>query len=224
MEKLKLLNGFHLKMIAIITMLIDHTGAILLPQYFDLRIIGRLSFPIFCFLLVEGAMHTKDIKKYMIRLGAFAVISEVPFDIAFFRSLLHFQNQNVFFTLLIGVVAIWISKSLMKKSEEFVFGFEQGIVFGVAAVVAELLHCDYGAYGILIIGAMYAFHDKFYFMFGSYAVLTYFLSTGIQRYSTLALVPIGLYNGKRGPQIKILFYLFYPVHLLILIGIRYFIM
>ncbi len=220
MNDLKLLNGFQLKMIAIITMLIDHTGAILLPQYFGLRIIGRVAFPIFCFLLVQGALHTRNIKKYMLRLGLFALISEIPFDLAFNRTLFYWQSQNVFFTLLIGVFTIWISEQFAQKSEEFDFGFKQGIVFGVASILAHYLGSDYGAYGILIIGAMYAFHDKLYLMMISYGVLTYFLSEGIQRYSALALLPIAVYNGERGRQIKLLFYVFYPVHLLVLLGIR----
>ena len=77
------LNGFVLKCIAMVCMLIDHTGAVLFPQYRILRIIGRIAFPIYCFLLVEGAMHTRDIRKYELRLLGFALVSEIPFDLAF---------------------------------------------------------------------------------------------------------------------------------------------
>ena len=67
-------------------MLIDHAGAVLFPQYEILRIVGRLAFPIYAYTLVEGLVHTHDVKKYMLRLGAFALISEIPFDLAFFGS------------------------------------------------------------------------------------------------------------------------------------------
>ena len=77
------LNSFQLKCIAVITMIIDHTGAVLFPGELMFRYIGRISFPIFCFLLTEGFFHTKDVRKYMLRLGIFAVVSEIPYDLAF---------------------------------------------------------------------------------------------------------------------------------------------
>ena len=101
------LNSFWLKMIAITTMLIDHVGAVLLPQYPILRIIGRIAFPIFCFLLVEGFMHTHDVIRYMTRIGLFALISEIPFDLLFYGRILDGTHQNVFFTLFIGLVMLY---------------------------------------------------------------------------------------------------------------------
>ena len=101
-------NSFWLKMIAITTMLIDHVGAVLLPQYPILRIIGRIAFPIFCFLLVEGFMHTHDVIRYMTRIGLFALISEIPFDLLFYGRILDGTHQNVFFTLFIGLVMLTI--------------------------------------------------------------------------------------------------------------------
>lgn len=98
------LNSFQLKCIAVITMIIDHTGAVLFPDNMTLRYIGRIAFPIFCFLLVEGFFHTRDVRKYMLRLGMFAVISEIPYDLAFRDTVIEFEHQNVFFTLFIGVV------------------------------------------------------------------------------------------------------------------------
>ncbi len=101
------INSFQLKWIAVITMIIDHTGAVLFPDNMVFRYIGRIAFPIFCFLLVEGFFHTRDVRKYMLRLGLFALISEIPYDLAFRDTVLEFEHQNVFFALLLGVVMIW---------------------------------------------------------------------------------------------------------------------
>ena len=94
-------SGSALKCIAMASMLTDHIGYVLFPQYLILRMIGRLAFPIYCFLLVEGAMHTGNIRKYEIRLLAFALISELPFDYAFYGGI-RWESQNVFLTLLFG--------------------------------------------------------------------------------------------------------------------------
>ena len=137
MEKKKGISGSTLKMIAIVTMLIDHIGAAVLARllmvnglgeldqtntdaimqwlsangalygtYTVMRMIGRVAFPIFCFLLVEGFLHTHDVKKYAMRLGLFALLSEIPFDLAFSSKILEFNYQNVFFTLFIGLLTM----------------------------------------------------------------------------------------------------------------------
>ena len=101
------ISGYWLKLIAVISMLIDHTSAVILEQIpgleapaFFMRIIGRAAFPIYCFLLVEGFYHTRSRAKYAGRLFLFALISEVPFDLAFSRRMWDFSSNNVFFTLL----------------------------------------------------------------------------------------------------------------------------
>ena len=104
------LNGFTLKWIAMLTMLIDHTGMVLFPQYRIFRIVGRLAFPIYCFLLVEGAVHTSNWKKYVSRLILFALISEIPFDLARSGQIVAADAQNVFFTLSFGLLAVIILK------------------------------------------------------------------------------------------------------------------
>ena len=91
------LNSFQLKCIAVLTMIIDHTGAVLFPGDLVFRYIGRISFPVFCFLLVEGFSHTRDMRKYMLRLGVFAVISEIPYDLAFRDTVLEFGHQKCIF-------------------------------------------------------------------------------------------------------------------------------
>jgi hypothetical protein len=106
----KIISGSTLKIIAIITMLIDHTAAILITNdsflSITMRSIGRIAFPIFVFLLIEGAIHTHSKLKYAIRLSLFAILSEIPFDLAFHKKFFFFGYQNVFFTLAIGMFMI----------------------------------------------------------------------------------------------------------------------
>lgn len=203
------LNGFTLKCIAMICMFIDHTGAVLFPQYMILRIIGRLAFPIYCFLLAEGAVHTGDIRKYGLRLFLFALISEVPFDLAFFGRI-YWEHQNVFFTLFLGVAAIGLIKSA--KNEITIILAAIGGIF-----LADWLNTDYGGFGIVLILSYYFLHEKKLLRHVAMAAENILLrGLGVQAYASFAALPMMLYNGRRGPSLKYFFYVFYPAHLLIL--------
>lgn len=203
-----------------------------------MRAVGRLAFPIFAFLLVEGYRHTSDIRKYFIRLFLFALISEIPFDLASTGQVFDLQKQNIFFTLATGLIVLYLGK-VAKWNQ---MGAIIGIV--VSMVVAEALHFDYGIAGILLIVLIYystkestvehAFrnaslvtgHYPFSWKlrqnlgFAIVSAVLYFLFYGIrQLYAVLAIVPISLYNGEYGRKniiLKYIFYAFYPAHLLIL--------
>ena len=95
------MTGLTLKLIAVISMLLDHTGHVLFPGQIWFRYVGRLAFPIYSFLLAEGFFHTKNLKSYMFRLLFFGIISEIPFDLAFYDTVFTFEHQNVFWTLLL---------------------------------------------------------------------------------------------------------------------------
>lgn len=224
------ISGSTLKMIAIITMLIDHTAAVVLLSamghvgveeyeklfriYTMMRAIGRVSFPIFCFLLAEGFCHTGDQKKYMGRLFAFAVISEVPFDLAFFEKWFEFSYQNVFFTLFIGV-AVMYGFSLLDEIEWdrvlSIVGYVAVLAAGMA--LAQFLKTDYGAFGVLAIAVFYIFRKRRGEAVLSGGVLFF---TFRETVTLLAFIPIALYNGTRGWRLKYVFYVFYPLHLVIL--------
>lgn len=227
-----------LKLLACIFMLCDHVGFVLMNNNWIMRAVGRLAFPIFAFLLVEGYRHTSDIRKYFIRLFLFALISEVPFDLVTTGRLFDMQKQNIFFTLAAGLIVLYLGKVAKWN--------QMGAVIGIVVimVVAEALHFDYGIAGILLIVLMYystqdgtaehAFRnaglvtEHYPFSrklrqnmgFAIVSAVLYFLFYGIrQLYAVLAILPISLYNGEYGRKNKVLkyaFYVFYPAHLLIL--------
>lgn len=204
------LHSFQLKWIAIITMLIDHTGAVLFPYEPGFRIIGRIAFPIFCFLIVEGFSHTKDVKRYMLRLFLFALLSEVPYDLAFHGRAWYPERQNVFFTLFLGVFLLYF----LERSNETLLKF--CAVFFIM-YTAEFLCTDYGGRGILLITVYDVFREKKETALGAGAAWNLLYGwRKIQNYGILATFFLAFYNGKRGPNIKFFFYAFYPAHLLVL--------
>ena len=213
---MKGINTFVLKCIAITSMLIDHIGAVLFPQYEFLRIVGRLAFPIFAYLLVEGFFYTKDIKKYMIRLGIFALVSEIPFDLAFNWTFLEFGHQNVFFTLFLGVGMMYF----MTKAPS---NLRQVFIMIATFLIADGLCTDYGSWGILMILAFYEFRDKKsvkLVLIVLLNILMWRMGYLTQEFAGLAVIPIALHNRELGPKMKMVFYAFYPAHLLILFLIR----
>ena len=136
------ISGYWLKLIAVISMLIDHTSAVILEQIpglenpaFLMRIIGRLAFPIYCFLLVEGFYHTRSRAKYAGRLFLFALISEVPFDLAFSRRMWDFSSNNVFFTLLFGLLVIWGVEGIKQKFVADVYGEKAAAIRVILIIV-----------------------------------------------------------------------------------------
>ena len=210
------MSTFVLKLIAVISMLIDHPGAVLFPEEVWFRIVGRLAFPIFCFLIAEGYTHTRNVKRYAFRLFLFALLSEIPFDLLFFDSWFDISGQNVFFTLFLGLCAVWVADIL--KSRWPVPAF---LCAGLFAAAAQLLCTDYGAFGVALIVAFFLCRDKDFLKTAAFLLL----NTGdallndsmVQLYAAPAVLPILLYNGKPGKyRMKVFFYLFYPCHLLIL--------
>lgn len=212
----KKLNSFTLKMIAIISMLIDHIGYIFLPgtEYYNLfRGIGRIAFPIFCFLIAEGFQHTKSPMNYLLRLIVFAFISEVPFDLAFFGTTLNMNNQNVFFTLAIGLACLFCLEEMNRRRWFAIF-------FVLLFVAAYFIKCDYGVGGVLLICMFYLTKDSFWVSFVLAGLIFYMFYGTAELLGLISLILIFFYNGKRGyNKAQWFFYVFYPLHLLILYGI-----
>ncbi len=227
------LNGTVLKLIAVATMLIDHIGAILFPGQMLFRYIGRIAFPLFVFLLVEGFLYTRSVRKYEIRLLIFALISEVPFDLAFNGSVLEFSSQNVFFTLLLGLILLDLCQTIRKRLVDTAgMLVELALLFGFM-IVASLLRTDYSAGGILLIYCFYKLRELLAVKYILLAGIAFLFFGSIELFCILAVIPMLMYNGKRGFRqniavttdgkrsplyqlIRYLFYIFYPAHLLIL--------
>lgn len=209
------LSVFDLKCIAVCSMLIDHIGAFLYPAEIWMRYVGRLAFPIYGFLIVEGFLHTRDVKKYMGRLLLFALISEIPYDLASHNTLIYKDYQNVFFTLFLALICI---QALHMLQEQLL------LACGVLAAVGLLTHFvikpDYGIGGIVMILCFYVFRVHKATQYLSVAAVNICYYSGIQSAGALALIPISFYNGTKGPSAKYFFYAFYPVHLLLLYLIR----
>ena len=233
-EKKRLgVSGSTLKIIAMVTMLIDHIGAAVLMRhllvtrshivsidaynqlvmfYLVLRGIGRISFPIYCFLLVEGFQKTGNLKKYILRLAIFAVVAEVPFDLCFTARAFSLSHQSVMLTLLVGVITMWMASLVERQVASRLLRVPcMAAAIALGAAAAELLNTDYGYMGILCIMTLYVLRRvKWMQITGGCLVFLW------EIWAPLAFIPIGFYNGKRGLALKYIFYLFYPLHLLIL--------
>lgn len=204
------LNGTQLKLFAALIMAADHIGAVILPQYIILRIIGRMSFPIFCFMAAEGFYYTSDMKKYMLRLFIAGIITEPVYNLAF-TGTFHYMHQNVMFTFFCAAAAVYAGKMFPDK-----FRMLSVIPFLLMAYIAELFNTDYGAFGVSLTWMFYILRDKKFLNIAVSGVLQIAGSIGIQRYSVFSLIPIALYNGKSGKKMKYFFYVFYPGHLMII--------
>ena len=202
-----------LKVIACVTMLMDHIGAAFFPWALWWRIVGRMAFPIYCFLLAEGLARTRNMKRYGIRLAIGAVLAEIPFDLLFFGGLT-LAHQSVMVTLLIGYfMVLWMRRFPRWKL----------LALCLCAMAAELLCTDYGTLGVMIIGLFVLTRDmehRLLFQTVGLLVLNWALNGyWVQMLAVTAMIPIALYNGTKSSHSKAIqrvFYLFYPVHMLML--------
>ncbi|MDU4379017.1 MAG: TraX family protein [Anaerococcus vaginalis] len=217
------LNGAQMKYIAFISMFIDHFNkAIITPKLnyqqplvtismiFD--ILGRIAFPIFAFMIVEGFYKTKSRFKYLRNLLIFAVISEIPYDMFQSKVFINNRSQNIMWALALGLLTLMVVDKLKEKiKNKYIWIFLSILIVAISAISATLLSFDYDYYSIIIIFILYLFYDKR--LVGS---LLAYLVIIKEFYSILGFATINFYNGEKGKQNKWFNYLFYPVHLLIL--------
>jgi len=227
-----------LHLMAMAFMLCDHLWATVVDGNDWLTCVGRLAFPIFAFMIVEGYFHTRDLKKYVKRMLLFALISEIPFDLMTAGGLFYPLHQNVMFTFLLSIGLIWLNEDAKRRGNKVVI-----ILTGVSTVILGYLlgtftFVDYYYAGPLTVLAFYFFRGrKWWCYLGQFAALWFInleLLGGLVYYvelfgtevrivqqglALLALIPIWLYRGKQGYHSKwfqYTCYAFYPVHLLVL--------
>ncbi|HPA25301.1 MAG TPA: TraX family protein [bacterium] len=218
---------FQLKLLAIITMAIDHIGLFFFPEHITWRIIGRLAFPIFAWLIANGARHTHNINAYLKRLLIFALISQIPYWLAFRLIDPTFISPNIFFTLFLGLLAI---KIIQGKKQLWL----SVVITIICALCAYLMQASYGIVGVLSMVFFYIFFEQKIYLFLSEAIIfllplmaaswpvfkplsPYLMDNFIYQPVCLAsLFLIFLYNDQQGLKAKYFFYIFYPAHFFII--------
>jgi len=215
------MTSFILKIIAVITMITDHSGYLIFNGFSFFNYIGRIAFPIFAFQISEGYSHTKNLKKYFLRLLIFAIISQIPYTL-FESSIGKDFSFNVIFTLLFGLFSIFI----YNKQKNKYLGL---ILVTLIALLSEIINLCYGAFGIIIIFIFHIFKNKKILMALSYVIICiikylpdlinynfYYKLIILCIFTMLPILFILLYNGKKGKDFKYFLYLFYPMHLFLL--------
>ena len=203
------MTSFVLKLIAIITMTLDHYCKIVEgPEWFSY--VGRISFPIFAFLIGEGFKYTKDRKKYFYRIFLYALVLQIP-DLLSIEK----YDGNIFFTLSFGILCLLvINDRRLNKVIKI-------ILVAIIAVSADIFGIDYGSYGVIMITIFYLFRNNImmtslFFIIINAIWVYFFKMSDYQLYSVFALPIIFMYNGVEGKRMKLFFYLYYPIHLMVL--------
>ena len=232
--------GLHI--LAMICMLCDHLWGTVVPGHLWLTCVGRLAFPIFAFLLVEGYYHTSNLKKYCQRLFLFALISEIPFNLAIGGSFFYPLHQNVLWSFLISIFLIHRLEKAKNTGKLWRFALTAAVSLALGCILGLLTFVDYYHAGILTVLAFYFFRGRKWWQLAGQALALWYINARIlgglvweiplgntmlvihqQALALLALIPIWLYRGTQGHHsraFRLFCYGFYPVHLLILGLIR----
>ena len=234
-----------LHIIAMTLMLMDHLWATLLPAREWLTCAGRVAFPIFAFMAVEGYFHTRSFKKYILRMLLFAVLSEIPFDLMYGGTWFYPVHQNVLWTFLLSLLGVWLMEQLRKKGKTWMYLLVCVLVVPAGLVLGTLCMVDYYGVGVLTVFVFYFLHGRKWWCFLGQLAALYWLNVELlgglmypvqlfgmefelcqQGLALLALIPIWLYRGRQGYHSKpfqYLCYAFYPVHMLLLVVVLNFI-
>lgn len=247
-DRFRVLDGFTLKWIAVISMAIDHFGSIVMDGVLapyrvngairftaDMRFfirsapmikqvceaLGSVAFPIFCFLLVEGFLHTRDRVRYGLRMGVFAIFSEVPFNLAHNGTIFYPGLQNVMCTLCIGIFLLLLIDAIDQNRSRFsqpkiAVPALKAVSVLAAMGLSYLIRSEYVFLGILTIALLYLLRKNRYWQLLGFAPLLV-----ASPWILLALPAVALYSGRRGRGSKYFFYVFYPAHFLLFAGIAY---
>ena len=239
-----MLTSNMLRGLACLFMLTDHLWATLIPGNMWMNYVGRLTFPIFAFQLTEGYRHTSDFRKYALRLLTFGLIAEIPFNLMISGSPVFPFHQNVMFTLLLGLLsirAIDAARENIQSRGPLKSTLKQLLLLSGCLLAATIGFVDYGFWGVVTVIAFHLLRDfrgsrllllaamvyiNCMALKGMFIPLELFGRTvefATQGFAVLALLPIWLYNKRKGRTSKALqygFYAFYPVHMLVLALLR----
>ena len=241
------MSSFIIKIIAIISMLFDHTNDVFIGHLSVFNLIGRIAFPLFSFQLVVGYTYTHNIKKYISRMFIFALISQIPYSIFIYIYTGTYFELNIFFTLATSLICMYV---LSSKNINI---YLKLLYISICLIIAYYLKFDYSIFGILyplFIFVFYPFQEKFgknrfslsennkntnknsiikllFFIAGTLALsivkyikLIPLISTSwfieLVLFTFIPAIIMIFFNGKKGPSLKYIFYIFYPAHLLLL--------
>ncbi len=222
MAKCKGLSGNQLKILALIAMTCDHVGVELLPQIGFLRIIGRIAFPIFAYMISEGCRYTKNRQQYLLSVAAAALICQTVF---FF--VMGSLRQSVLVTFVLSIGLIYLvdrGRSQRTISAWILAGGGLAVVWGIAVLLPDLppfadFSIEYGVWGVLLPVMIYfgGTKQEKLVMTAWGLMLLGFTYGGVQWFALLALPLLGQYSGKRGSwRLKYFFYIYYPLHLVVI--------
>lgn len=224
------MSSFLLRLTALLCMMVDHAGLALFPNVGLFRCIGRAAFPLYCFLLVQGYLHTRDLRAYMRRLLLLALLSEIPFDLLIFGRMSSLMEQNTVFSLLLGLLAVLAADCLPSRRS-----IGLAVIAVLLSLCAMLTRVSYGWLAIALClsfylgrrnraGAAFAAAGSLLLYSLSLYLSGVAMSWVLVSLCALFSLPlILLYSGRRGlrlPVLSFLFYASYPLHLLALCAVR----
>lgn len=221
-KRIQVLDGTALKLIAMVSMVLDHVGDSFFPDQVWMRALGRIAMPIFAFCISEGFAHTHDKQRYLMRMGIFALVSEVPFDLVTAGVPLEFSHQNIMATFFWAILGLMLFERITGEDASKGKKAAGYIMLAVFAMTSVLLGLDYNMLGCGLIFVFYLLRERGILIATAAAAVFHVAlrNVGIYWFGLLGFLPILSYNGQRGRGLKWLFYLFYPGHLLLIWLVR----
>lgn len=239
MNKVKLdISSCMLHILAMLLMLLDHMWATVTPGYNWMTCLGRIAFPIFAFMTVEGYFHTHSFRKYLLRLLAFAVISEIPFNLMYGTQVIYPYHQNVIWTFILALLAIHFMETFKDRFNKVLYVLLSALIVIFVIALGFLAMTDYYGTGVATVLVFYFFRKRKWWCLVAQIIILGWINFDLigglcypvnvfghsfeilrQGFAILALIPIWLYKGRQGFHNKIFqyaCYAFYPVHILIL--------
>ncbi len=244
-NKLRFLNGNALKLIACISMLIDHMGLILFPEYSIFRILGRIAFPLFAFMIAEGCRYTKNKLKHFLMIFGLGILCQLVYIVSDYRSGISYMNVLITFSFSIGVIyALQLLKAQIFSKKARALPIIGAAVLFVGAVVSTyafnaVIELDYGFTGAMlpVFASAFMFDPKsehivkkkldkniIHVICLAVGLVFLFIESinPLKYYAVIALIPLLFYSGRRGKlNTKYFFYIFYPLHIGVLYIISY---